>query len=185
MASSNPGNDLSDEMTSNDFKLEILDNQQKPLISKASALKSEGSVKDGPVFAEKSFLTRLKNEIQPWLSALVEFFQRSEKFIETTDEKLFDYGLEQIVNVLFDNEMARLDQEPTRKDIKKFQRSIMKNNMADISDLLMEPSIAEHVDTICGIFTDKVKGRGLLVDEACSLIWETMNQYSLDPMYEN
>ncbi|KAL5257122.1 hypothetical protein ACHWQZ_G012154 [Mnemiopsis leidyi] len=147
---------------------------------KASAKKSVASTKGGPDFVHRNFLARMRNKLQPYISLVLDFFDRTEE-IELPSDELYNSRVETVLVTLIEHYMEFNDLGGSCEDVKKFWRSAPRQDYEDILFLLTEPSIIRNTDEACTIFNDRAVATSLDTKAAFALMYEILNGFSLDP----
>ena len=147
---------------------------------KASAKRSVASTTGGPEFVRQRFWTRMRNQLQPYITRVQDFFDRP-KELEVPSEEMCDCLFQRVIDTLIEHYMEVNDLEGSCEDVKKFWRNVPLATHDEIRLLLTEMSIIQNTDNACAKFNDKAVESTLDIDAAFELMYEILNSFSLDP----
>ena len=156
----------------------------KYVSAKASAKKSVSSIPDGPNFIRKSFFVRFRNKFQPYLSNILDFFDRFKKErLAALSEEVYDLKMDIVMTTLIEHYMNVNDLKGSCEDVKKFWREAPLGDHEEIAGLLTEMEIIRKTDQACAMFNDKAvdSESPLDIKDAFALMCELLNGFSLDP----
>ena len=151
---------------------------------KASAKKSVSSVTDGPIFMKKSLFSRLRNELQPYITSALELFDyfKREKVPLAPSDEVYDVVLESVMTTLIEHHMAYNKLPGNCNDLTNFYRKLPRGDLEEIKGLLTEFSVASNADKVCAMCNDKaVETPCLDLDASFALMVELLNSFSLEP----
>ena len=147
---------------------------------KASAKRSVASTTGGPEFVRQSLWTRMRNQLQPYISRVQDFFDRT-KELEVPSEELYNCLFQRVIDTLIEHYMEVNNLEGSSEDVDKFCRNIPLSTYDEIRFLLTEMSIIQNTENACAKFNDKAVESTLDIEAAFELMYEILNSFSLDP----
>lgn len=150
----------------------------------ASAKKNVASLTEGPVFVKKSIYSRIRNQLQPYISSLLEMLDhlKPQKLPLVPSDEVYEVMLESVMTTLVEHYMAYNNLRGNCDDLKKFYRDLPRGDLEEIKGLLTEFSVASNAQKVCGIFNDKAVDTPCLdLNASFTLMVELLNSFSLEP----
>ena len=152
----------------------------KDVSIKAGAKRSVSSVRGGPKFVQKSFFTRVRDKLRPYVSTLLDFFDRNSE-LELPSDELYKCRLDTVMTTLIEHYMEFNNLGGSCKDVKEFWRKVPRGDYEEIIYLLTEMNIIWNTERACAMFNDKAVEMSLDINAAFTLMYQLLNGFSLDP----